>query len=199
MDIPINVDVYCQGEICGHTVAVVLNPVTDVITHIVIKEKDRPHTRRLVPIGMVQESTPHSVRLNCSVTGLHSLELFTEVEYIQSTVPHYVSAYMLPFAVSEEEVTTVTYLRIPPDELSVRRGTQVYTADGHPIGKVDEFLVNQGDGHISHLILRERDLRGGKDVTIPVSEIDRIEDDCVWLKLDKKQVGKLPAIPVRRK
>jgi hypothetical protein len=41
-------------------------------------------------------------------------------------------------------------------------------------------------------------LWGEKDVTIPVSEIDRIEETVIHLKLDKQSVKALPAIPIRR-
>ena len=63
-------------------------------------------------------------------------------------------------------------------------------------GGRNEFLVNPTNGHITHLILREGHLWGQKDVTIPVSQIQRIEEDAVYLKLDKRHVAALPAIPV---
>jgi hypothetical protein len=36
-------------------------------------------------------------------------------------------------------------------------------------------------------------------VTIPISHIDRVLGDTVYLKLDKQAIGSLPAIPVRRR
>jgi len=73
----------------------------------------------------------------------------------------------------------------------------VEASDGR-IGRVDEFLVDPVTGQISHLILREGHLWGKRDITIPVSEIERIEDDSVHLKLDKQSIEALPAVPVRR-
>jgi hypothetical protein len=35
-------------------------------------------------------------------------------------------------------------------------------------------------------------------MTIPLAEMDHIEQDTVYLKLDKHAVGELPSIPVRR-
>jgi sporulation protein YlmC with PRC-barrel domain len=74
----------------------------------------------------------------------------------------------------------------------------VEATDGHA-GRVDEFLVDPANGHITHLVLREGHLWGQKDVTIPVAQIDRIEDGAVYLKLDKESIGALPAIPIRRR
>ncbi|MGO8991417.1 MAG: hypothetical protein ACLQGU_10495 [bacterium] len=53
--------------------------------------------------------------------------------------------------------------------------------------------------HNTHLVLREGHLCGKKDVTIPVSQIDHIEEDTVYLKLRKVDIQASPAIPVRRR
>lgn len=82
-------------------------------------------------------------------------------------------------------------------ELAIKRCTPVEATDG-PIGQMDEFLVDPQDGHITHLIMREGHLWDQKEVTLAVSEIDLIADDRVYLKLDKRSVAALPAIPVRR-
>lgn len=47
-------------------------------------------------------------------------------------------------------------------------------------------------------VLREGHLWGQKDVTISVSEIERIEEDIVYLTLDKQSIEQLHGIPVRR-
>ena len=87
---------------------------------------------------------------------------------------------------------------IPAWEVIIRRGTPVKATDGE-VGKVDEFLINPENDVITHLILREGHLWGQKDVTIPVSEIEKITKEAVNLKLDKKTIESLPTIPVRRK
>jgi sporulation protein YlmC with PRC-barrel domain len=73
----------------------------------------------------------------------------------------------------------------------------VEATDGH-VGRVDEFVVDAGTGHITHLVLREGHLWGQKDVSISISEIGRIEADVVYLKLDKAGIDALPTIPVQR-
>ena len=74
-------------------------------------------------------------------------------------------------------------------------GAEAECLDG-PCGKTISIIPLTG--HISHLILMEGHLWGKKEVTIPVSAIDRIEEDTVYLKLDKKAVESLPSEPVRR-
>jgi sporulation protein YlmC with PRC-barrel domain len=83
-------------------------------------------------------------------------------------------------------------------EVVIRRGTLVEARDGQ-VGKVDEFLVDPKNDVITHLILREGHLWGKKDVTIPVSEIDKITDEVVYLKLDKDTIATLPSVPLKRR
>jgi len=204
MDIPVNVDVLCQDKVCGHTVSVVLNPVTEVVTHFVVEEKEAPHVQRLVPIDEIFESTPHAVHLRCDIDALHKMKPFVEVEYIKSNIPQYIVThdmyYIQPVVIPDEKSEiAVKHYSISPHELPIDRGAYVHSADNHHVGKVDEFLVDQASGHITHLIMREGHLWGQKDVSLPVGEIEHIEENHIYLKLDKKKVGELPTIPVQRK
>ena len=199
MDIPINAKVFCQDKFCGYTQAVILNPENDAITHVVVKESKKPHTERLVPIGMIDASLSHNVHLKFNEASLQSLPPFFDVEYIQTNVPHYERAYNIsdvsPVVVPEREVIEERIYHIPLGEFTVDQGTTVYSEDGVNIGKVDEFLVGQ-KGTITHLILREGHIFGQKDVFIPVADIASVKEDSLHLKLDKEKVEKLPAIPV---
>lgn len=201
MDIPINAKVYCQDKMCGTSNAVILNPVNDVVTHLIVKESKRPHTERLVPIDMIDASLTDNIHLKLSETMLQSLPPLYDVEYIQITVPHYMQvsdiSYMEPVIVPEKKFIEEKIYHIPVNELAVNRGTLVYSADGYVIGNVDEFLVDQNGGHVTHLILREGHIFGQKDVFIPVAEIETINESSLHLKLDKEKIEKLPAIPVR--
>ena len=63
---------------------------------------------------------------------------------------------------------------------------------------MDEFVTIPTNGQITHLLLREGHLWGCKEVTIPVSEIERIEGGAVYVKLDKRGIQALPSVQVRR-
>jgi sporulation protein YlmC with PRC-barrel domain len=199
MDIPVNAEVYAADGPCGRSTYIILNPMTRRVTHLVVKEKRFPHAEYLVPIDYVIEATPQLIRLRCTGHELKELEAFIETEFVSSNFPEYAGdPYMTwPYVIPEAEAVPVEHERIPPGELAIRRGAQVEASDGH-VGQVDEFLVDPKNGHITHLVLREGHLWGQKDVTIPVSQIDRIEEDTVYLKLDKHSVEMLPTIPVRR-
>jgi hypothetical protein len=80
----------------------------------------------------------------------------------------------------------------------VRRGTRVEATDGY-VGQVDEFVVDPGNGHITHLVMREGHLWGKKDVVIPVSAMGDTHTDTVFLKLTKLQIESLPNFPLHRR
>jgi len=203
MDIPVNAEVYCGDGLCGQSTYLIVNPVSQQVTHLVVKEKQATHAERLVPVNLVTETTHDQVRLGCTQDELARMETFIETEYIREGIPdyeRYEDSYMVwPYRVPEVTKTVaVRHKRVPHGELAVGRGARVHAGNGR-IGRVDEFLVDPQDGHITHLILREGHLWGQKDVTIPISEIERIEENVVHLKLNKRDVGKLPAIPIRRR
>lgn len=60
------------------------------------------------------------------------------------------------------------------------------------------LLVDPESEHITHLVVREGHLWGQRDVTIPISKVDRMEGNAIYLKLDKESVEALPTILVRR-
>lgn len=203
MDIPINVEVLCAGKECGRSTSLVINPINERVTHLVVAEKAFPNIERLVPIDKILASSPNSIQLRCSQTDLSDMDTFEETNFIEAgqleaSFPYNVPYEVWPYTMYEAMPISLERERIPAGEVVIRRGTPVKATDGD-VGKVDEFLIDPENDDISHLILREEHLWGKKDVTIPVSEIGKITDEAIYLKIDKKKIESLPTIPVRRK
>jgi len=203
MDIPINVEVLCAGEVCGRSTSLIINPVNERITHVVVEEKHFPNIERLVPIDMILTSTPGSIQLRCKPEGLSGLEAFEQTDFIESghldsALPYEVPFQMWPYGLYDAMPIPLEKEHLPTGEIAIHRGAQVKARDG-VVGQVDEFLVDPENDCITHLILREGHLWGKRDITIPVSEIKRFTEDAVTLKLDKSALEKLPTLPVRRK
>jgi sporulation protein YlmC with PRC-barrel domain len=207
INIPVDTGVECTDGVCGTSTHVVINPISNKITHLVVKEKEFPHIERMVPIKWVTQTTSNLIQLKCTKEKFGHQETFTDTEYVKldpadlpsaAAAPFPGTYFYWPYSVPESErYTPVEHERVPAGELAVRRGTQVEATDGH-VGRVDEFLVDPKDEHITHLIMREGHLWGQKDVSIPLSAIKRIGENTVHLKLSKDEVGALPAIPIRR-
>lgn len=209
MEIPLQAQVNCTDGVCGQSVYVLINPVVDKVTHLVVREQPS-NTEYIVPVELVTETVADTIQLHCSKAELENMDPFIKTTFIEKKVPYrqYGSSgemyrtggyYFLPYVGPETTVQVpMEKQQIPPGELAVRRGTRVEASDGH-IGKVDEFVVNPENGHITHLVMREGHLWGKRDVIIPLSAMDDIRDDTVFLKLDKHKIEALPTFPVHRR
>jgi sporulation protein YlmC with PRC-barrel domain len=208
MEIPLNVQVECSDGVCGRSAFVLIDPVADQVTHLVVKE-DASNTEYIVPVDFVAETVADTIRLRCDRAKLEKMHPFIKTKFIEEKVPNsnfgsggtygLGSYYYLPYVNSEIPVyEAVEQKQIPPGELAVSRGTRVEATDGF-VGKVDEFVVNPKNGHITHLVMHEGHLWGRKDVIIPVSAMGDTHDDTVFLKLDKHQIESLPTFPLHRR
>ena len=205
MDIPLNVKVHCVDGDCGKTATIILNPVTTEITHVVVKDR---HREFMVPLALVSDSSSDLVTLNMKREELARQMPFVRTQFVgqelldegydAATVAAEMDTVMWPYDSLDDSYLDM-YLQveqIPHDELAIHRGAHVEATDGH-IGTVDEFIVNPENNHITYLVLKEGHLWGKKSVTIPISDIERIEQDTVFLKLDKETVKSLPAIKTK--
>jgi sporulation protein YlmC with PRC-barrel domain len=200
MDIPMKAKVQCVDGPAGQSTQVIINPTNKKITHVVVKERQSPHAERLVPIRYLTEATGDVIRLRCSRRELSEMQPLVLTEFVRSQMPSMDDRsfeYMRPSYLIPEWMEA-KHKSIPRGELGVRRGAKVKASDG-TVGRVDEFVIDPGNGGITHVVLRDGHLWDREEVTIPVTEIERIEERTVHLALDKKTVKALPAIPVRRK
>ena len=209
MEIPLNAQVECTNGVCGRSVYVLINPVIDQVTHLVVREDLSPNTEYIVPVEVVSETIVDTIRLRCSKAKLKKMHPFIKTTFIKEKVPNNYgsgggmygmgSYYYMPYVTPDMTVQVpVEHQQIPPGELAVSRGTRVEAKDGY-IGHVDEFVVNPKNGHITHLVMREGHLWGKKDVIIPLSAMGDTHEDTVFLKLDKHQIESLPTFPVHRR
>jgi sporulation protein YlmC with PRC-barrel domain len=200
MEIPINVEVRCTDGLCGKSNCIILNPITDQVTHVAVEGNSFPYVKRLVPVDKIKETTSDMIQLNCDIYEYVTMPEFIQSEFIipspyggNEEIP---TTMLLPYSYVLGTIT-IEHEHISANELAIHRGTPVIAKDGR-VGQVDEFLVEPKNGQITHLVLREGHLWGKKDVSIPVSQIDRIEKDDVYLKIDKQAVEDLPALSIHR-
>jgi hypothetical protein len=91
MDIRLNVDVHCVDGRCGRSTYIILNPVTERLTHLVVKEQWPSRIERLVPIDWVAFTTRDVIVLNKARVEFTQLEEFTQTEFVYRDVPHLTS------------------------------------------------------------------------------------------------------------
>ena len=198
MDVSTNAKVSCLDGPCGQSTHVILKPTTKSITHVVVNDEMFLGTEHLVSVNHIVESTPDMIRLNCSRDEVSKMPIFNQFEFVPSDLSGFTgSPYMMwPFYTPGGSFFTLEKEHVPANELAIRRGASVEATDG-PIGRVDEFLINSTNDHITHLVMREGHLWGKREVTIPMSQIDHYKENTVYLKLNKKQIEELPSIPIQ--
>jgi hypothetical protein len=200
VEIAIGAPVLCADGLCGHSTYAIVDPITEKMTHLVVKTGVTAAGERLVPTGAIERSTAEGTQLRCSKDELQAMEAFIEYRYDSGYEPfgmYEADQYLLwPHSLLEgPEITE--HESVPPGEFVIERGSTVQARDGQA-GQVDELLVDGESGRITHLVMRKGHLWGQRDVTISVSAVDRIEDDTVYLKLRKQDISALPALPLRR-
>jgi uncharacterized membrane protein/sporulation protein YlmC with PRC-barrel domain len=201
IDLPTKAEVHCSDGVAGRSTYVIVNPANRQMTHLVVKSEWPPFHEVLVPLDQVEETTSDLIRLKCTRNDLNKMGPFEVEEYIRTEMPGYLSwPYLLPMGLYPEEVVKyipVKRRNIPQGEFAVRRGARVEATDGH-VGQVDELLINSNNQQVTHLVLLERHILTNREITIPVSQIDRVGEDTVYLKLDRQSVEMLPTTPVQR-
>jgi sporulation protein YlmC with PRC-barrel domain len=206
MEIPLHAQVECTDGVCGSSAFVLINPVIEQVTDVVVKKAAFPHTEYIVPVDLVAETIAGTIQLRCSRADFEKMAPFVKTRFVEEKIPDYAgnrsygigTSYYWPYVSPDLTVYgAVEVEQIPAGEMSVCRGTRVEATDGF-VGHVDEFVVNGENGRITHLVMREGHLWGKKDVIIPISAIQHTNDDTVFLNLDKHQIESLPNFPVHR-
>ena len=210
MEIPLNAQVECTDGAFGRSVYILVDPLVDKVTSLVVKETSSPNTEYIVPVDVISATIADTIQLRCSKAELEKMDPFVQTEYIAEKLPDrdfaYAggiygmgSYYYMPYVIPEITVQVpVERWQIPLGELAVKRGTRVEATDGY-VGKIDEFVVNPKNSHITHLVMREGHLWGKKDVIVPVSAMGETREDTMFLNLDKHQIESLPTFPVSRR
>ncbi len=207
IEIAIGADVMCMNEHAGTCTYVIANPISQRLTHLVVQYNRPPFDEYLVPVERVIEASPRLIKLSCTPEQLLKMELFHYREYIRVRMPDYEHMHdrylawplvtpAISFADDHLDYIPVDRENIPSNEAAVRRGACVQARDGY-VGRVDELLVNSKTMQVAFLVLRENHPFGHRDVTIPVSQIERADEDTVYLKLDQKSIEELPTVLVK--
>jgi hypothetical protein len=197
----IGAEASCSDGPCGAVIKVVVNPVAQTVTHLVIEPKHRAGLGRLVPLDLV-EGPSDELRLRCTLAEFDALPLAEEIELLPGSGyagystgeamswPYYSAGTIGP----GNTTPAITYNTLPLGEVAIQRGEPVHAVDGH-IGHVEGLVIQPHNHHVSHVLLQEGHIWGRKVVAIPISAVDKI-DDGIRLTLTKDEVGALPPIDV---
>ncbi len=195
--IPLNARVECTDGRVGESTAVIVDRNELRVTHFVVKEKESPQTDRLVPVDQIAETTHKVIRLRCSKAELGALGAFSAEHYRAVEVPRY-QATSMPgdaFYYPDETVEATGYGQVPVGAKDISAGAEVHATDGK-VGQVDELLLDEESGQITHFVMQQGHWWGRQEVVMPVSAVEFADGNVVYLKYDKHAVSTALAIPL---
>jgi sporulation protein YlmC with PRC-barrel domain len=202
----IGTEAVCTDGPCGKVIRVVLDPIKEELTHLVVEPTHRQGLGRLVPLSLVDASADE-VRLHCTIAEFDKLDSAEETQFLPGTAgyaaygPQQVLAWPyfglggIATTMDLETVSqTVTYDTVPLGEVAVRRGEHVHATDGD-IGQVQGLVIDPRSHHVTHVLLQEGHLWGRKEVAIPIRAVASTTDG-IQLTITKQDVQDLPPVNV---
>jgi sporulation protein YlmC with PRC-barrel domain len=192
---------------------VVIDPISRRVTHLVVQPEHRHEAARLVSIDRAQ-STADGITLDYSADELGRLEPLQESAFLRLgefpvadpdwevgvqnmlALPVYPGVDGMTASIDPDTRVPWSYDRIPKGEIELRRSSAVSSSDGHHLGHIDGFVVE--DDVITAVVLERGHLWGRREVVIPYRAVERAESDSIVLNLTKDEVGALESRPVHR-
>lgn len=189
----------------GFLERVVLNPESNVITHIVVRNGPLLNKEdKVLPIELVTDTTEDLVLLQADAATVESMPLFEERQIVGeeqsvgmlASSDHPVAMPVdRPLIDVEDTYITEAVQNIPEGTVAMKAGAKIITADGENLGHVERILADSSVNQITHLLIS----RGifSKDVkVIPIRWVLKIGEDHVYLNVNKDSVEGLDGIPI---
>ena len=196
----IGAEVSCTDGSCGRLARVVLDPVAELVTHLIVEPSREHEPAKLVPLELVG-SALDEIRLSCTSAEFDSLDPAAEGQFIASVAdtPDYRQTDVVTwphFGYRGSKGYLETADTIPPGEVEVQRGEHVDATDGH-IGQVEGLVIDPDSRHVTHVLLQEGHLWGRRPVAIPIGNVTRVAER-IQVDLTKQQVQDLPPVAIDR-
>jgi sporulation protein YlmC with PRC-barrel domain len=212
MRLDLDCAVTCADGPFGELSDVIIDPGGLRVTHLVVQPPDHHHLARLLPIGRARagELAKATVTLDCTIAEINELQPIHESSYVrlserpaqddESDVGIEEGFILAPTeslgagalgaeAIEVDPYVTTSFDRIPQGLVEIRRRSGVSSADGHHLGHVVGFVLDERD-QIAQLVLEHGHLWSKHELEVSSGSIDRIESDEIVLTLSKDEVGR---------
>lgn len=200
----------------GELTAVVVDPVAQAATHLIITPPHHPALGHLVGLDLVEDDGD-PIRLRVTVAEFRGLDSAEDEHVLPVSGGKWAGAHGRTFSfpyyrlaglaggsagsAARELQPGFHYLppddmsdRVPLGEVEVRRGDQVHANDGW-IGSVEGLVIDPADHHVTHVLLAEGHLWGHKQVAIPITNASRV-GDSIRVELTTEQIEHLPPVSI---
>lgn len=209
MDLTLNTTIVGSDDCEFSLEDVVIDPLSGAVTHAVLKPLHGHDAPRLVPVDELDVSVdpPRVSYDQASFADLPTVQEWDYLRFGEFPVAEpgwatgieqvYGNAYYgADFASGwYDDHYTLGWHRIPAGEVEIRRRSIVRDREGRELGTVDGLVCDDAH-HVTHLVLEHGRFFGHRDITIPMSRVDRIGNDEVQLDMVEDDVRTLPSVVV---
>jgi sporulation protein YlmC with PRC-barrel domain len=212
MRLELGTPVRCTDGHFGELRDAVIDPRAKRVTHLVIGPHHNPSATRLVPIELADGGAEQEIALHCSLMEANAFDSAQDFAYLRLdelpvedpnwdigienvlAMPYYQAGDPVGSAYAYSDKVAVSYDRVPKGDVEIRHSSPVTSSDGHVVGHVGGFVVDDDDEQITHLMLEQRHLWRRRRVSIPMSSVTKVETDSVEVHMTKRQLKALPSM-----
>jgi hypothetical protein len=169
---------------CGQVVRVIVDPVAEALTHLVVAPRHHEDLARLVPVDLVVSVEDDVIRLNCTKNEFEQLDSAEDVTFPDAPTPGGIG---MPLGHHPKPMFSD---RVPAGAVEIHHGDAVHARDGW-IGAVQGLVIDPVDHHVTHVILQEGHVWGRKQIAIPIGAANRVGDE-IHVDLTKDEIEALP-------
>lgn len=199
-----------DGEKVGKLHRVVIDPLTNEVTHLVLRQGRLFTEDRVLPVELVQKATEEIVELWADEDDLEALPRFEESHYVvsdeQELARGHVSAapsllYLRPYGyqspVPRRPRTQKTGLderverNIPEDFVALKEGEDVIDVNGEEIGQVEEVLTDSKLERATHFVI-SRGVLLPEEKMLPLDWLREISEERVELAVSSEVIERVP-------
>lgn len=180
---------------CGKLARLIFNPITDVLTQLIVEPGHHDEQARVVPFDLVVSAREDVIQLSCTKERYDQLDSAEDVEMLRDTTGKYdgFASTSMYFGVGRplgHHPQPMYSDSVPLGEVEIRQGDPVHAKDGE-IGAVQGLVIDPADHHVTHVLLQEGHLWGRKQVAIPIGVANRVAYE-VRVDLTKDEIEALP-------
>lgn len=196
-----------DGEAVGHIDRVVVDPHSNVVTHIVVQKGFLFKEDKVVPIDFVAEATEDRITLRENAGDLHALPSFEEKHYLtvdstprEEPVVTPAPLGYSPLAATGEEpppgprLIAQTEHNIPAGTIALKEGAKIITAEGKEVGHLERVFTDTTAHRATHLVIAQG-LLAPKRRLIPITWANIVDEDEVHLAVKESTLDWLRTYP----
>lgn len=193
-------DVFATDGRFGTLADVVIDPIADELTHLVVAPDDQLQQARVVPRWLTSE-TDDGIKVELDVRHVKLLQRRLPGDFVRAAPPDRAEGDRFDDDLRFKTVLYHPYFEDPScdpgamtgvamAELDLRCGSDVVSSNDRLLGRIVGFLID--DGLMRALIVRSGLAGFTHDVAVPIGLIADVVADMVLLDIDRHEFRALP-------